>query len=169
MEWTQQPQMALRFSTINRDSFQHSSMTRQISAKTLSRACQHVPCTPSSSLAPRARGWMPRCQPHQLFPLNPKQIGFRHSRKPSVWPPPRRSLCRNPINRQHMPIGCGTDYGPRDACGPRAAATAARWRSRTRSAPNEETELIVAVLTFTAAPTERGFGGGGGATVVSHS
>ncbi|CAK6949629.1 unnamed protein product [Scomber scombrus] len=48
---------------------------------------------------------------HTSYSPNPKQIGFRHRRKPSVWPSPRRLLRRNPINRQHMAIGYGMDYG----------------------------------------------------------
>lgn len=63
---------------------------------------------------------------HTSYSPNPKQIGFRHRRKPSVWPSPRRLLPRNPINRQHMAIGYGMDYEPRDACGPLASPAVTR-------------------------------------------
>lgn len=70
---------------------------------------------------------------HTSYSLNPKQIGFRHRRKPSVWPSPWRLLRRNPINRQHMAIGYGMDYGPCNVCGPQAAPVVTQWCSGTHS------------------------------------
>ncbi|TNN72182.1 26S proteasome complex subunit DSS1 [Liparis tanakae] len=49
---------------------------------------------------------------HTSYSPNPKQIGFRHRGKPSVWPSPRCLLRKSPINRLHMAMGYGMDYGP---------------------------------------------------------
>lgn len=70
---------------------------------------------------------------HTSYSPNPKQIGFRHRRKPSVWPSPWCLLRRNPINRQHMAIGYGMDYGPCNVCGPLAAPMVTWWCSGTHS------------------------------------
>lgn len=140
-EWTKQPQMALRVwtpKTITSYRFKPSPMTRPLPKH------NQLPVNTFTTLLPL----FSLCSSH-LFSLalhvgclgvshtsyspNPKQIGFRHRRKPSVWPSPRRSLRRNPINRQHMAIGYGMDYGPCNVCGPLAAPMVTWWCSGTHS------------------------------------
>lgn len=114
----------------------------QTHAKTQSTPCQHIHCTPSFlfsllflSLLSLLSALYVGCLgvSHTSYSLNPKQIGFRHRRKPSVWPSPRRLFRRNPINRQHMAIGYGMDYGPCNVCGPLPAPMVTWWCSGTHS------------------------------------
>lgn len=116
--------------------FKQSMMIRPC-AKTQSTPCQHIHCTPSSFLSPLpfSLALHVGCLgvSRTSYSPNPKQIGFRHRRKPSVWPSPRRLLRRNPINRQHMAIGYGMDYRPCDVCGPLAAPMVTCWCSGTHS------------------------------------
>lgn len=73
------------------------------------------------------------CVSHTSYSPNPKQIGFRRRRKPSVWSSPWCLLRRNPINLQHMVIGYGMDYGPYNVCGPLPAPMVTWWCYGTRS------------------------------------
>lgn len=83
---------------------------------------------------------------HTSYSPNPKQIGFRHRRKPSVWLSPWRSLHRNPINRQHMSIGYGMDYGPCDVCGPLPVPTVARRCCGTYSLTRQNWSALFSLL-----------------------
>lgn len=116
---------------------------------------------------------------HTSYSLNPKQIGFRRGRKPSAWPSPLHLLRRNPVNRQHMAMGYGMDYGALQLMW--SAGCSGTYTVTFRDTfPDGEMKLIGSVLTFTASTDQKGgelgvvvVGGWElgvrGGTVVSHS
>lgn len=166
VQWAKQPQMALRCWTINR--YRHRPSPNDHSpAKTQSAPCQHIHSAPSSFLSP-----LPFCSPQPcmldasvsatpVIPLILNRLASATEEKPSVWPSPRRLLRRNPINRLHMAIGYGMDYGPRDVCGPLAARMLAWWCSGTHTLARR---IDRRCSHFYSRPNRKGRG-----TVVSHS